>query len=167
MRPAVVLGNGISRRQLDLEEIPWDTFGCNGIILEFRPTYLLYGDKKGTADVKRSGILHQKPPEYADVYKFKSCGGAAFHAACAMGYSPVYLIGFDGDDTGHACPNFGLRGKWGWPYPPGAWDAIWRKGFEKVMGLYPDVEVFIMGGGPTYLEGLFERAPLKPWNDPC
>jgi len=166
--PVVVLGNGPSRRQLDpLEQIPYDTIGCNGLILEFQPTFLMYGDKKAAAEIEALGLPHAKPPEEHDVYDFESCGGAAFHTACSMGYNPVYLIGFDGDGPAHACPEFGLRrdGRWSRMFKPGLWDRKWVDGFRRVRLMYPDVLVYLLGNTPSYLSGMFPRCSLKPWLD--
>ena len=114
------------------------------------------------AALKKTRRVTDPPPE-AVKYAYGSCGAAALRAACHMGYAPVYMIGFDGNGAGHACPDFGMRKSGRWVAPP--WlDDRWGEGFEKVRGEYPDTPIYLMGESPSYLEGLFPRSPLEPWS---
>ena len=165
MRPAVVLGNGPSRLLLDpLKEIPWPTFGCNGIINSFVPTYYLCADRWGLAEFGGGPIPHRQPPADHLCYNFNSCGGAALYSALSMGFAPVYLIGFDGNAAGHACPDFGQRRNPKFA-PPKKLDRLWRAGFQMARESFPGREVLLMGYQPSLLNGMFPRAPLRPWED--
>jgi hypothetical protein len=162
-KPVVVIGNGPSRRLLDpLDQIPYDTIGCNSIIEEFVPTYLMFNDAWSHKEMRTCKKKYQKPPPEHDRYEFGSCGGAAFYAACSMGYDPVYLIGFDGNEQGHASPDWGMRRIKAWKAPPTLSDR-WVAGFEKVRKMFPDTEVSILGERYSMLDSLFPRVGLKPW----
>tara|TARA_Y100001963_G_scaffold156849_1_gene251465 strand:+ start:998 stop:1723 length:726 start_codon:yes stop_codon:yes gene_type:complete len=43
-RVAWIIGNGPSRKQVDLDELEGTTFGCNAIYRDFTPDYLISGD---------------------------------------------------------------------------------------------------------------------------
>ena len=43
-RVAWIIGNGPSRKGIDLNDLDGDTFGCNALYRDFTPTYLLSGD---------------------------------------------------------------------------------------------------------------------------
>ena len=43
-RVAWIIGNGPSRKGIDLHELDGTTFGCNALYRDFAPSYLLSGD---------------------------------------------------------------------------------------------------------------------------
>ena len=44
MARAYIIGNGPSRKDIDLETLQGKTFGCNALYRDFTPDYLLSGD---------------------------------------------------------------------------------------------------------------------------
>ena len=44
MERAYIIGNGPSRKGVDLSKLPGKTFGCNALYRDFEPDYLLSGD---------------------------------------------------------------------------------------------------------------------------
>lgn len=167
--PAVVIGNGQSRKRIDLAAIPWTTFGCNGIVTEFVPTYLLCNDGPALEDLHNGGYEFTPPPKRAVDYGFGSCGGAALHSACFMGFDPVYLLGFDGGH-GNLYPGFGTRktrrvGSRHHPSRHGPFHAreeLWRIGFQRSKTEYPGTDIIVVGRKESFLH-IFPHQEELPW----
>jgi hypothetical protein len=105
---AFVLGNGISRRGLDLEAISrlGPVYGCNALYREFAPELLVATDTPIAREIEQTG--------YAKTHRFVtrypvlgtgsekiqmnfnwSSGPIAISYACAESATAVYLLGFD------------------------------------------------------------------------
>ena len=109
MSIAFVLGNGISRLQIDLQKLKQlgPIYGCNALYREFTPTVLISTDKGIAHAIQNSGYAQQNR-----MYTRKPLSGSGAHAvpqsyfgfssgpiAAAMAAmdqaTAVYLIGFD------------------------------------------------------------------------
>ena len=108
MKPAFVLGNGISRRGLSLEDLRRNgiTYGCNALYREFKPDILVATDPGISGEIENSGypLTHKfytrKPTEGKGSLKIEhhygfSSGPIALKYAAVAGHQVVYLIGFD------------------------------------------------------------------------
>ena len=109
MTAAFVLGNGISRQNLDLNQLKTlgRTYGCNAIYREFEPDVLISTDTPISERIQHEGYsqLHvhytRKPlPDsgsrrITQKYFGYSSGPVAVGQAALDGAISVYLIGFD------------------------------------------------------------------------
>lgn len=109
MTVAFVLGNGVSRSGLPLEQIQklGKIYGCNALYREFRPDVLVATDRPISAHIQETGYSAQHrfytrkplpglgalrvPDEY---YGFSSGPNAVGIAARDL-HSKIYLLGFD------------------------------------------------------------------------
>lgn len=111
---ALIIGNGESRKSINLEELSKKynaTFGCNILYRDFYPTYLatknngIFEDYLKEGIWKKSIIIHKTHSEenyperrfYHFVGKFGHCGLIILHLAIKMGFKIIDLIGFDMD----------------------------------------------------------------------
>jgi hypothetical protein len=109
MTIAFVLGNGVSRRAVDLPMLAacGEIYGCNGLYREFAPTVLVSTDAPISEHIQNSGYSKMRthytrkplpdsgalriPKEY---FGFSS-GPAAAGIATVNHHRTVYLVGFD------------------------------------------------------------------------
>lgn len=109
MTVAFVLGNGQSRRQLDLQALQklGKIYGCNALYREFKPDVLIATDTPISEHIQRieyalnhcfytrnliAGLGALKIPE--DYFPYSS-GPAAVGIAADHGHEQIYLLGFD------------------------------------------------------------------------
>ena len=109
MGPAFVLGNGISRRQIDLNLLKTlgRVYGCNAIYREFEPDVLISTDSPVSQRIQQDGYSQththytRKPLpgsgalRIAQQYFGYSSGPVAVAQAALDGATVIYLIGFD------------------------------------------------------------------------
>ena len=109
MTVAFVLGNGVSRQQVDLNNMRHlgNIYGCNALYRDFTPTVLVSTDKPISERIQTIGYAKQNrfytrrpvpnlgalpvPQKYFGY----SSGPIAASIACFDGASTVYLVGFD------------------------------------------------------------------------
>lgn len=105
---ALIIGNGESRKSYDLNLIGkvYTTFGCNALYREFEPDYLLCIDPAMQAEIETSDFPKDKlivPPydEQFEPARFNpnrprsNAGMNAMIEAIRLGYTDLYMIGFD------------------------------------------------------------------------
>lgn len=117
MTTAFVLGNGISRQGLDLNELSkiGPIYGCNALYRDFAPAVLVATDTPISETIQNSGYALTNcfytrhpiqglganliPEEY---WKYSS-GPVAIALAAEQGHKQIYLLGFDmgPNSTGH------------------------------------------------------------------
>lgn len=109
MTTAFVLGNGISRKGIDLDRLRQhgSIYGCNALYREFTPDVLVATDRPIAAAIQESGYAknHQfytrRPIEglgaksVPKAYFGYSSGPIATAIAAQDGHSSIYLLGFD------------------------------------------------------------------------
>jgi hypothetical protein len=114
MTAAFVLGNGISRQQIDLNLLKTlgRVYGCNAIYREFEPDVLISTDAPISERIQHEGYSRnhthytRKPlpdtgsQRIAQQYFGYSSGPVAVGQAALDGARAVYLIGFDMGPTG-------------------------------------------------------------------
>ena len=106
---AFVLGNGVSRRGLDLDFIQsrGPVYGCNALYRDFTPDVLVATDRAMAQEIESTGYAQQhrfftrRPAANSGAqvvprawYGYSS-GPVALALAAGAGHSPIYLIGFD------------------------------------------------------------------------
>ena len=110
---AFVLGNGVSRKGIDLHNLKkyGRIYGCNALYREFDPDVLVSTDPNISKEIQESGwplkpkCTHWTRKPFADSgskklhpeYKGMSSGPNAVHLACTdkSEHQEIYLLGFD------------------------------------------------------------------------
>ncbi len=108
---AFVLGNGTSRKNLNLNEIKnrGTIYGCNALYREFEPDYLIAVDTKMVNEIiaagyhkdhqvwtnPNKGITSKSNVNFFSPHKGWSSGPTALWMACQQPYSQIYIFGFD------------------------------------------------------------------------
>lgn len=106
MTNAFIIGNGVSRKSIDLTRLNGITYGCNAIYRDFTPDYLVAVDPAMIEEILNSTypkerlIIRSHPAiDAPQVRKLKwrdSCSGiSALRLALQEDYEKVVLIGFD------------------------------------------------------------------------
>jgi hypothetical protein len=109
--PAFVLGNGVSRQQLDPKTLldKGVVYGCNAQYREFSPHYLVAVDVKMVNEIIESGyhkkhqvwtnpnkgILTKNGVNFFSPHKGWSSGPTALWFAATQGHQTIYIFGFD------------------------------------------------------------------------
>jgi hypothetical protein len=109
MTQAFVLGNGISRQGIDLQQLQLlgTVYGCNALYREFTPDVLISTDRPIATHIQESGYsarnrfytrrpinglgAHRVPQPY---FGFSS-GPIATGIAAGDGHTTIYMLGFD------------------------------------------------------------------------
>ncbi len=110
-KTAFVLGNGVSRKPVDPEDIQQygTTYGCNALYRSFSPDYLVAVDVKMIAEINKHGYQHNhevwtnpnksykamKNLNFFHPAKGWSSGPTALWLASQHGYSRIFVLGFD------------------------------------------------------------------------
>jgi hypothetical protein len=109
MTIAFVLGNGTSRRDIDLKQLQTHgaVYGCNALYRDFEPTVLVSTDPPISAEIQNSGYSQQhchytrKPLPESGAQRIPSryfgfsSGPAAVGIATQDRHRKIYLLGFD------------------------------------------------------------------------
>ena len=116
MAAAFVLGNGISRQAIDLNQLKTlgTTYGCNAIYREFEPDVLISTDAPISERIQHEGysqtrVHYTRKPfpdsgarRIAQKYFGFSSGPVAVGQAALDGARAIYLVGFDMGPTVNA-----------------------------------------------------------------
>ena len=99
MRTAFIIGNGISRKSINLNKLKQygATFGCNALYRDFLPDTLIVINKEMLKEVEEAKISKQVKILTKDCDKrVKLCSGAsAAYVALEEGFDRLYLLGMD------------------------------------------------------------------------
>lgn len=115
-KSAVIIGNGISRKNFDLtlfKAKKIQTYGCNALYRDFAPDFLVTTGSDIAREVRQSGyantnVVYSTPDnilKYPGTFHIIpqnptwNAGAIAAYLACFDGHSAVYLVGHDGLDT--------------------------------------------------------------------
>lgn len=125
-KKAVVIGNGISRLDFNLEEFKKSyvqkriqTYGCNFLYKDFTPDFLIASRPEVAKELNQTGYckthvvysssnaILQYPGAFHLIPQDPSwnSGSVAAYLACFDGHPTVYLLGFDGNDSPHTNNN--------------------------------------------------------------
>jgi len=127
MNIACVIGNGPSRRELDLDCInaTMYTYGCNAIYRDFIPNYLISMDWAIVEEILTNNIHHRTNFYTQDAAQFNhisvekkehinwlkpmnkrlDSGNSALEVALSHEYETIYMIGFDYNTDSGTLPN--------------------------------------------------------------
>lgn len=115
-KKSFVIGNGLSRKSIDLEKLKGKGFiyGCNALYRDFNPDYLIAVDTKMILELNKAGYQHKVPVwtnpnksfnkfngfNFFNPPKGWSSGPTALHMASEHGADEIYILGFDYVGTG-------------------------------------------------------------------
>lgn len=106
---AFILGNGLSRKHIDLNQLKLhgSIYGCNALYREFTPDVLVATDRPIATQIQESGYsskhrFHTRKPianlgakPVPTEYYGNSSGPIACSLAALDGHKQIYLLGFD------------------------------------------------------------------------
>lgn len=109
MTRAFVIGNGVSRKDIDLNILKMygTIYGCNALYREFTPDVLVATDRPIAESIQESGyphnnkfytrrpLLNSGALELSKKYRGFSSGPNAVALAAKDGHNKIYLLGFD------------------------------------------------------------------------
>ena len=183
---AVIIGNGISRLELDrnlfnllanhkaglLASNAVQTYGCNALYREFHPDFLVANGPELIDEIARSGycdneIVYSTQNAVLD-YPGKfyltpqnphwDAGAIAAYLACFDGHKKIYLLGFDGHSGEEAAFYNVYAGTNAYPdRQSGSTEAFYSQSMKMVMDTYNDVEfVRVMPTDTWYMPELWK-----------
>ena len=110
-KTAFVLGNGTSRKSINLEQLKTKgtVYGCNALYREFNPDYLVAVDTKMILEINKAGYQHENSVwtnpnrAYHEMNRFNffnpskgwSSGPTALWLASTHSVEEIYILGFD------------------------------------------------------------------------
>ena len=164
MTRAFVLGNGISRQAVDLNQLRplGKIYGCNGLYRDFEPDYLVATDRPISETIQNSGysashkFYTRKPiPGLGALpvpkqYHGNSSGPIATALAALDGHSTIYMLGFDMGPTVNAKFNNVYAGTEFYRKPDAAptYTGNWVKQLCVITKDFPQI-TFVRVCGPT------------------
>jgi hypothetical protein len=101
---ALVVGNGESRKQIDLnlfKRDEWEIYGCNALYREFIPDHLIILDSPMREEFEQSGVKVANVHYIEDIPEYEPMmnSGAMALAIAMRTHSEIHLIGFDLEDS--------------------------------------------------------------------
>ncbi len=108
---AYVIGNGKSRQPIPLDKLDGDTYGCNGLYRDFKPTCLVSTDEPISRYIQNQGYAKHNRFHTRHVYaetgakpipassRGWSSGPNAANIAIRDGHKELVLLGFDFGST--------------------------------------------------------------------
>ena len=162
---ALILGNGPSRQEINLDvvkrntaglqgRLKLQTYGCNAIYRDFEPNFLIATGTeiiKEIADSKYcdNHVVYAPSNEivnYQDKFYLIpqdpkwDAGSLAAYIAAFDGHTKIFLAGFDGNDSANINYNI-YAGTNGYPEPQDTIaEDFWIKSMTRVFKTYPDVD---------------------------
>jgi hypothetical protein len=108
-KPAFVIGNGVSRKPIDLHKLRSRgiIYGCNALYRDFIPHYLIAADRKMIQEIQRAGydknhrciFRKMRGDEFDGLViapgQVVNSGVQALYCAMKNGHRNIYLLGFD------------------------------------------------------------------------
>lgn len=162
MTTAFILGNGQSRRAIDVSNLKQygPIYACNGIYREFTPDVLVATDKPIATAIQESGYslknrFHTRVPDpnlggqlLIREYRGFSSGPNALGLACRDGFERLFLIGFDlGTTNGQFNNLYAGTQFYKKPTDPPTFSGNWVKQIAKICEDFKNKE-FIRVVGP-------------------
>lgn len=175
MNVACVIGNGPSRKQLDLHCInaTMTTYGCNALYRDFMPDYLICMDKQMVDEILNNKVQYSTKFYTTETHNFdhmtvdsSECinwlknmvkrldsGNNALELALDNKHDVIYIIGFDYNSTSHSLPNVYHGTK---NYAPSmanvhaeelAYD--WQQRLRMLVKEYPNTQIIRVNGSNT------------------
>ena len=165
MTRAFVLGNGISRKDIDLQQLKQygPIYGCNALYREFIPDALIATDKPIATHIQESGYssqhrFHTRRPiaglgalDVPKKYFGYSSGPIATSIAAQDGNLYIYLVGFDMGPTANNTVNNLYAGTefYKSATAPPTFTGNWVKQLCQIAKDYPKVQFIRVQGATT------------------
>jgi hypothetical protein len=165
MTTAFILGNGLSRKGIDLNLLKsyGCVYGCNALYREFTPDVLVATDRPIATQIQESGYAKlnefytRKPIEGLGAsplitkYQGYSSGPNAVGLAASRGHSKIYLIGFDmGPNTNNLFNNvYADTEFYKTSLHPTTFAGNWIKQITQICQDYPQTEFIRIYGDTT------------------
>lgn len=165
MTTAFVIGNGVSRQQVNLETLRshGKIYGCNAIYREFVPDVLIATDRPISAAIQESGyaLKHEfytrRPLDGLGAHKLSglyygySSGPNAVALAAEQGHQTVYMLGFDMGPTSNNQFNNVYAGTefYKKTEAPPTYTGNWIKQLIQISKDFPEVEFVRIHGTDT------------------
>ena len=171
MNIACVIGNGPSRKELDLHCInaTMTTYGCNALYRDFMPNYLISMDYNMVKEILDNKVHHQTSfhtqhdnridelQQKGEPINFfwgftetNDSGNSALRLALKSKHDIVYMIGFDYSDNPNSLPNVYSGTQNYLPkhaYPAASMmDTKWEQRLRKILREYPNQKVIRVNG---------------------
>lgn len=171
---AHVIGNGPSRKDFILDLLHGQhggekivtvgqSYGCNLLYKDFKPTFLVCIDKEILPEIVESGYCEDNIvytnaknfifyPESVHLYPMHypaNAGTLALHLACADGHKRIFMIGFDFYRTGMENIYYGQHSRYSTEINVEAANNNFTNYLVRLMDTYPDVEFTRVFTGPT------------------
>ena len=165
MTIAFVLGNGISRKPVELEKLQTcgPVYGCNALYREFIPNVLVATDKPISSQIQESGYskkhkFYTRKPipklgalQVPEAYHGFSSGPIATAIAAGYSHYRIYMLGFDMGPTQDQLFNNMYAGTefYKQPSSPPTFTGNWVKQIVKITSDYPTTEFIRIVGDTT------------------
>jgi hypothetical protein len=164
MSQAFVLGNGVSRRGIDLARLRsrGKIYGCNALYREFAPDVLVATDTPISTAIQESGYAHshkfytRRPvpglgaKSVLKKYHGYSSGPNAVALAADHGHTTVYLLGFDMGPDNNLFNNIYANTEFykTTTHPP-TFTGNWIRQITEICADYPGVNFVRVAGDTT------------------
>lgn len=162
---AFVLGNGISRRPIDIDILKTrgDVYACNAVYRTHTVTALVATDRGIANEIQSSGYpsknrFYTRRPEPTtgalrvpqDYFGYSS-GPIALAIACADGHGRIYLLGFDlgPDEQGRFNNVFAGQEHYKAQGSGPTFTGNWIKQIKKIASDYPTIDIIRVHGSTT------------------
>lgn len=178
MSRAFVIGNGVSRQQIELSTLQalGKVYGCNALYRDFVPNVLVSTDKPISEKIQNSGYplknkhYTRKPipglgslPVPQEYFGFSS-GPIATSLAALDGAVSIYLVGFDMGPYNRAFNNvYADTEFYKKSNAPPTFTGNWAKQLVRIAKDFPNCMFYRVHGTTTAVVPEFEKVPnLKP-----
>ena len=172
---AFVLGNGISRRPIDIDLLKTRgaVYACNAVYRTHAVTALVATDRGIANEIQASGYpannrFYTRRPDPAtgalrvpQAYFGFSSGPIALAIACADQHDRIYLLGFDlgPDEQGRFNNVFAGSEHYKAQGSGPTYTGNWIKQIAKIAADYPGAEIIRVHGSTTAAVAEFDRVP--------
>lgn len=174
MNNACIIGNGTSRKELDLHCInaTMYTYGCNVLYKDFMPDYLISMDWPIVLEILENDVHHRTNFYTQDTANFNhissdkkervnwlknmarrlDSGNSALEVALDHEYETIYMIGFDYNiddklpNVYHGTPNYARNSS---VLAAESMAREWQQRLRKLVREFPDTQIIRVNGSNT------------------
>ena len=172
MTRAFVLGNGVSRRGIDLHllKLQGRIYGCNALYREFAPDVLVATDRPIATAIQESGYaldhkFYTRKPQAGSgalplipKYQGYSSGPNAVGLAASDGHTQIYLVGFDmGPNNNHFNNVYADTEFYKTSAHPPTFTGNWVKQIAQICQDYPQTQFTRVYGNTTAKINEFDK----------
>jgi len=159
---AFIIGNGLSRKGIDLKLLKGTTYGCNWLYTEFKPDVLVATDNPISTHIQSSGYSKQHKFYTRKVYagsgalklrpQFKNwaSGPNAVQLGVSDKHRTIVLLGFDFGSTGATFNNmFAGTQFYKQSNSTSTYSGNWKTQIEAIININKNIEFTIVQGTET------------------